>query len=174
MSEIPQSLTQSKIWTPEDLQIHLQRWRLLDERVVFTNGVFDIVHRGHVMLLEEASNHGTKLIVAINSDASARRLNKGPERPINAAADRAYVIAGLASVAAVIVFEEYTPAEILRLIQPHVLVKGGDYDAEEKDTNSKKFIVGSLEQLKRGARTLVIPFLDGFSTTSIVQKINNG
>jgi len=174
MSETHTSLTEFKIWKPEDLQIQLQRWRLLDERVVFTNGVFDILHRGHVKLLEEASSHGTKLLVGINSDASARSLNKGPERPINKETDRAYVIAGLASVAAVIVFDEETPAEILKMVEPHVLVKGGDYDAMEADATSKKFIVGSKEQAARGSQTLVIPFVDGFSTTAIVQKIANG
>ena len=141
------------------------------KRIVFTNGVFDILHLGHVTYLEEAAELGDFLIVGINDDASVKRLNKGPERPINDEEARAGVVAALRVVDAVVVFGEDTPLELIQLIEPDVLVKGGDYDAAERDPRKSKYIVGSNETLERGGEVIAIPVVEGYSTTSIVQKM---
>lgn len=130
--------------------------------VVFTNGCFDILHPGHVDYLERARELGTHLIVGLNSDASVRRL-KGPSRPINSENDRALVLAGLACVDHVIIFDEDTPFELIRAIRPHVLVKGGDWPVER--------IVGRELVLERGGQVLSLPVLPGHSTTNIVQRV---
>lgn len=141
------------------------------KRIVFTNGVFDILHLGHVTYLEEAAELGDFLIVGINDDDSVRRLNKGPERPINDEEARAGVVSALRSVDAVVVFGEDTPLELIELIRPDVVVKGGDYDAAERDPRSSKYIVGSNETLERGGEVFAIPLVQGYSTTSIVKKM---
>lgn len=141
------------------------------KRVVFTNGVFDILHVGHVTYLEAAKAKGDILIVGVNDDASVRKLNKGPERPINSEAARAKVISSLKSVDEVVIFGEDTPYELIKLLKPNVLVKGGDYDPEERDQNSKAYLVGSdLVRAEKG-EVAVIPLVEGFSTTSIVRKL---
>lgn len=131
--------------------------------VVFTNGVFDVLHRGHVSYLAQARSLGGSLVVGINSDDSARRLGKGPDRPLNAAHDRAAVIAALASVTLVTWFDEDTPVQLLRELRPDIYVKGGDYDMELLEETA---LVRSW-----GGRSLAIPFVSGYSTTSLVQKI---
>jgi D-beta-D-heptose 7-phosphate kinase / D-beta-D-heptose 1-phosphate adenosyltransferase len=131
-------------------------------RIVFTNGCFDILHAGHVRCLHEAKKQGDILVVALNTDASVRRLNKGPERPLNTLQDRAAIMAGLASVDFVTMFDQETPKEIIDLLLPDVLVKGGDYKAET--------IVGYQEVTSRGGRVCIIPLVAGKSTTKIVQK----
>ncbi len=139
------------------------RWRRDQPgRVVFTNGVFDLLHPGHVDVLVGARRAGDALVVAINSDASVRRL-KGPERPVRSEAERAYVLAAFAAVDAVVVFAEDTPAEAVRALEPDVIVKGGDY---REDT-----IVGAAEVRARGGDVVVIPLTPGQSTTSIIQKL---
>lgn len=140
-------------------------------KIVFTNGVFDILHVGHVTYLEEARKQGDFLIVGINNDASVKRLNKGPERPIHDEQARAAVIAALRCVDATIIFSEDTPAAIIEAIQPQVLVKGGDYDADESNRDSKRYIVGSLETKQRGGRVVCIPLVGGYSTSNAVKKI---
>jgi D-beta-D-heptose 7-phosphate kinase/D-beta-D-heptose 1-phosphate adenosyltransferase len=130
---------------------------------VFTNGVFDVLHRGHIDLLTAARDAGDALIVGVNSDASVRRLGKGPERPINNAADRAYVLAALAAVDRVVIFDEDTPLEIVRALAPDVLVKGGDYREET--------IVGAKEVRGWGGDVVVFPIVHGFSTSSIVERL---
>jgi len=134
----------------------------LPQPVVFTNGVFDVLHRGHVTYLAEARALGASLIVALNTDASARRLGKGPDRPLNAQADRAAVIAALESVSLVTFFDEDTPVELLAEVKPQLYVKGGDYD------------MATLEETRLvqswGGRSLAIPFLDGYSTTALVAR----
>ncbi len=130
--------------------------------VVFTNGVFDLLHSGHVDVLMGARAEGAALIVGINSDASVRRL-KGPARPVRSEAERAYVLAALAMVDAVTVFGDDTPLELVRALQPDVIVKGGDY---APDT-----IVGAREVVARGGRVVVIPLTPGQSTTSIIEKL---
>lgn len=130
---------------------------------MFTNGVFDLLHRGHATYLEEARAEGAALVVALNSDASARRLGKGPDRPVNALEDRAALVAALASVDAVTWFEEDTPAALIEALMPQVLVKGGDWPVEK--------IVGGRETLARGGRVLSIPFRYERSSTALLEKI---
>jgi len=131
--------------------------------VVFTNGVFDLLHSGHVDLLNTARGFGDALIVGVNSDASVRRLNKGPERPLRSEADRAYVLAAFEAVDAVVIFGEDTPLALVTALEPDVLVKGGDYREET--------IVGAKEVRARGGDVVVVPLLEGHSTTSIVDRI---
>lgn len=141
----------------------LARIRALARPLVFTNGVFDILHRGHVTYLEQARGLGASLVVAVNSDASAKRLGKGPDRPLNAQDDRMAVLAALACVDLVVPFEADTPLDLIVACMPDVLVKGGDYSAATT--------VGAAEVLARGGRFVVIPFRYDRSTTSLVQRI---
>jgi rfaE bifunctional protein nucleotidyltransferase chain/domain len=140
-----------------------QRLAALPRPWVFTNGVFDIVHRGHVCYLAEARALGGSLIIGLNSDASARGLGKGPGRPLNAEADRACVLAALESVSLVTLFDEATPVALLGLVRPDCYVKGGDYDMEALEETR---LVRSW-----GGRSLAIPFVDGYSTSALVQRI---
>jgi rfaE bifunctional protein nucleotidyltransferase chain/domain len=135
----------------------------LPRPLVFTNGVFDILHRGHVTYLARARAEGAALLVALNSDASARRLGKGPDRPINVLADRMALVAALASVDAVTWFDEDTPEALLAACRPDVLVKGGDWPVER--------IAGGAEVLARGGRVLSIAFEHQRSTTALVARI---
>ena len=137
----------------------------LPKPVVFTNGVFDVLHKGHVTYLEAARALGGSLVVALNTDASVRRLGKGLERPLNTEFDRACVIAALASVSCVTLFDEDTPFEIIDLLRPDILVKGGDYDMSKlRETH----LVESY-----GGRALALPFVTGYSTTGLVKKIQS-
>jgi D-glycero-beta-D-manno-heptose 1-phosphate adenylyltransferase len=139
------------------------RIQTLSRPLVFTNGVFDVLHRGHVAYLENARALGASLVVALNSDASARRLGKGPDRPLNNEMDRALVIAALESVSLVTWFDEDTPLELIAELRPDLLVKGGDYDmAKLAETR----VVEAY-----GGRALAIPFVDGYSTTALVKRI---
>lgn len=131
--------------------------------VVFTNGVFDVLHCGHATYLAQARQLGASLVVALNTDASARRLGKGPERPLNREEDRAVLIAALESVSLVTWFDEDTPLELITEIKPDVLVKGGDYDM---DKLAETAVVKAY-----GGQALAIPFVDGYSTTALVKKI---
>ena len=140
-----------------------QRLASLPRPLVFTNGVFDVLHRGHVAYLHAARRCGASLIVAVNSDASARGLGKGPDRPLNRDIDRALVLAGLAAVDAVTFFDEPTPCALLQRVRPEIYVKGGDYDMEALEETR---LVRSW-----GGRSLAIPFVSGYSTTSLVQRI---
>jgi rfaE bifunctional protein nucleotidyltransferase chain/domain len=130
--------------------------------VVFTNGVFDILHRGHVSYLCAARAEGSVLVVGLNSDSSARSLGKGPERPVNTAADRAFVLAALECVDAVVEFSEPTPLELIRLLEPDVLAKGADYEIDA--------IVGAAFVTSRGGRVVRIPLASGYSTTAIIER----
>ena len=135
----------------------------LPRPVVFTNGVFDVLHRGHASYLAQARALGASLVVALNTDASARRLGKGPDRPLNNEQDRAALMAALESVSLVTWFDEDTPLELITELKPDVLVKGGDYDM---DKLAETAVVKAY-----GGRALAIPFVDGYSTTALVQKI---
>ncbi len=135
----------------------------LPKPVVFTNGVFDVLHRGHVTYLAKARALGGSLVVALNSDASARRLGKGPDRPLNNEQDRAVLLAALESVSLVTWFDDDTPVELIGELKPDVLVKGGDYDM---DKLAESAVVKSY-----GGTALAIPFVDGYSTSALVQKI---
>ena len=131
--------------------------------LVFTNGVFDVLHRGHVIYLAQARALGAALLVAVNSDASARGLGKGPDRPLNAEADRACVLAALESVSLVTLFDEPTPLALLALVRPDLYVKGGDYDVE---TLAETALVRSW-----GGTARALPFVDGYSTSALVARI---
>lgn len=153
----------------ERAQARLQAWRDAGHCVVFTNGVFDILHAGHVTYLEAARAHGDVLVVGLNSDASVRQLGKGPERPVNPEEDRKTVLEALRSVDLVLVFNAATPAELIDAVQPDVLVKGGDYDPAAP-AGAPGHIVGSDQVRKRGGKVEVIPLLPGRSTTNIIKK----
>ena len=135
----------------------------LPQPVVFTNGVFDVLHRGHVTYLAQARALGASLVVALNTDASARRLGKGPGRPLNGERDRAAVLAALESVSLVTWFDEDTPVQLLAELKPQLYVKGGDYDMRQL---AETALVES-----HGGRAVAIPFVDGYSTTALVRKI---
>ena len=134
--------------------------------VVFTNGVFDVLHRGHASYLAQARGLGGSLVVALNSDASAKRLGKGPDRPLNNELDRAALIAALEAVSLVTWFDEDTPLELITELRPDILVKGGDYDMRKL---AETQVVESY-----GGHALAIPFVDGYSTTALVKKIRQG
>lgn len=138
-------------------------WRREGRRVVFTNGVFDILHPGHVRYLAEARRQGDALIVGVNADASVRRLGKAPDRPINPESERAEVLAALAAVDAVVVFGEDTPLEVITALQPDVLVKGADWALEA--------IVGREVVEGRGGRVVRVPLSEGHSTTAILERL---
>lgn len=137
--------------------------RTLAGPLVFTNGVFDLLHPGHVDVLTGARAQGAHLVVGLNSDASVRRLNKGPDRPVRTEAERAYVLASLECVDAVVVFGEETPLDLVRHLAPDVIVKGGDY---APDT-----VVGAAEVRARGGRVVIIPLTPGQSTSGIIDKL---
>lgn len=153
----------SKIAAPDEA---LARAALLLRPVVFTNGVFDVLHRGHATYLAQARALGGSLVVALNTDTSAKRLGKGPDRPLNNEDDRAAVIAALESVSLVIWFDEDTPLELITALKPDLLVKGGDYDM---DTLAETAVVKAY-----GGMALAIPYVDGYSTTALVSKIKAG
>ena len=141
-----------------------RRWRAsVRGPVVFTNGVFDLLHPGHVDVLHAARARGAALVVGLNADASVRRLGKGPERPVRSEWERGYVLAALECVDAVVVFEQDTPLELIRALRPDVLVKGGDYD--------ESTIVGAADVRAWGGDVVVVPLTPGQSTTSIVEKL---
>lgn len=148
-----------------DARDAVRRVRQLPHPVVFTNGVFDVLHRGHVTYLAQARALGSSLVVGLNTDASARRLGKGPERPLNAQLDRAVMLAALECVSLVTWFDEDTPLELIRELRPDILVKGGDYDMQRL---AETQVVQSW-----GGHALTIPFVNGYSTTALVQKIRS-
>jgi D-beta-D-heptose 7-phosphate kinase/D-beta-D-heptose 1-phosphate adenosyltransferase len=152
----------NKIFTAVTLHAQLKRWRLLNKKIVFTNGVFDILHEGHIASLSEAASHGNILIVGVNADASVKRL-KGESRPVNNENSRALLLASLLMTDAVVVFEEDTPLNLISAVLPDVLVKGGDYTIET--------IVGAKEVIANGGEVIIAPVLEGFSTTSIIEKM---
>ena len=152
-----------KLVTKDKLKTLLQEWKIQNQKIVFTNGCFDILHRGHVEYLSHAKDLGDKLILGLNTDASVKRLGKSPERPINSEDTRATILAGLECVDAVILFDEDTPYELIKFVQPDVLVKGNDYKAEE--------IVGYDIVTAKGGKVITIQLVDGFSTTKLIEKM---
>ncbi|MDB4947631.1 MAG: cytidylyltransferase [Gemmatimonadetes bacterium] len=154
---------EAKIVTRDELLARLGRPRTA--KVVFTNGCFDLLHRGHVEYLAAARAFGDALVVGLNSDDSVRRL-KGPTRPVNPEDDRAVVLAALASVDAVTVFDEDTPRELIAALLPDVLVKGGDYTVDT--------VVGAREVIEAGGRVVIAPLVPGRSTTSILERSRQG
>jgi D-beta-D-heptose 7-phosphate kinase/D-beta-D-heptose 1-phosphate adenosyltransferase len=153
-----------KIFTLNELKQQINRWRLINKTIVFTNGVFDILHEGHIASLSEAALYGHILIVGINSDASVKRL-KGESRPVNNEVSRTLLMASLVMVDAVILFEEDTPINLISALLPDVLVKGGDYTIEQ--------IVGATEVMANGGEVKIVPILEGFSTTGIIERMKS-
>lgn len=157
------TLLKTKIKNRQELSSHLEELRRSKKKIVFTNGCFDILHPGHVDYLSQARDLGDFLILGLNTDNSVKRLNKAPNRPINNEQTRAMVLAGLASIDAIVLFDEETPYELIKLIKPDVLVKGDDYTVEK--------IVGYDVVKAQGGEVVTIPFLEGYSTTKLIQKI---
>ncbi len=151
-----------KIFTREALVRHCNALRTTGKRIVFTNGCFDILHRGHLDLLAKAADMGHVLIAGVNSDASVKRL-KGASRPVNTEEDRTFQLASLLCVDAVCLFEEDTPADLIRAIRPDVLVKGGDYTVDQ--------IAGADFVIQQGGSVEIIPFVTGYATTSLISRI---
>lgn len=153
-----------KIVSLEGLRSRLAHWRAVGETIVFTNGCFDLLHTGHITLLNHCATLGDRVIVGLNSDKSVKQL-KGNTRPINNENDRALLLASLQNVDAVVLFEEATPLSLITQILPNVLVKGGDYEASE--------VVGAKEVLANGGKIEIVPLVAGKSTTAVIQQLNN-
>ena len=158
-------LLQSKIFSNPELESQLVKWRSTNQKVVFTNGCFDLLHLGHVDYLAKARGLGDKLIIGLNTDASVKRL-KGPSRPIKDELSRAHILAAMQFVDAVIFFDEETPIDLISRVKPDVLVKGGDYTIEG--------IVGHEFVLKNGGEVCTIEFVAGYSSSTLIDKIVKG
>jgi len=154
-------IIQSKIIQPDQLDRLLSLWRFKNESIVFTNGCFDVIHRGHVEYLAQAASLGSKLVVGLNSDSSVKRL-KGEGRPINDEYARAFVLASFSFISGVVLFDEDTPFNLISKVLPNILVKGGDYKIEE--------IVGYDIVNQRGGKVITLDFVNGFSSSSIIKK----
>lgn len=154
-----------RIFSRDEIKQEVLRMRLKSKTIAFTNGVFDILHEGHIAVLSEAASFADILIVGINSDSSVKKL-KGEGRPINNENSRALIMASLIMVDVVVIFDEETPLELIKIIKPDVLIKGGDYTLET--------MVGAKEVMDAGGKIQLIPLREGFSTTGIIKKINTG
>ena len=153
---------QNKIFSRDSLYKHCNSWRALGKKIVFTNGCFDILHRGHLEYLARAADFGNILVIGVNTDASVKRL-KGDSRPLVNEQDRLFQLASLVYVDAVCLFDEDTPQELIEIVKPDVLAKGGDYTINT--------IVGADFVAKNGGRVEVIPFVEGYSTTGLIDNI---
>lgn len=153
-----------KVRTIDELAEQSRIWKEQGFTVVFTNGCYDILHNGHLELLTRSASLGDKLIVALNTDASVKRL-KGDQRPVNNEGFRSWMMASLEIVDAVVLFDEQTPALLIEALSPSVLVKGGDYTIDQ--------IIGAEHVLSNGGKVEIIPFVTGYSTTNMIQKIQN-
>ena len=154
----------SKIFSLDDLKNQVNAWKQAGEEVVFTNGCFDIIHRGHIEVLAQTADLGDRLIIGLNSDTSIQKL-KGEDRPIIEEQSRAILLASLEFVDAVVIFPEDTPINLISTLLPDVLAKGGDYEIET--------IVGQEIVQNNGGKVKLVPFVDGFSSTTIIEKIKN-
>ncbi|MBL4862116.1 MAG: adenylyltransferase/cytidyltransferase family protein [Crocinitomicaceae bacterium] len=162
---------ENKIVNHRDAAKRIEAWRLKMDKIVFTNGCFDILHKGHVSYLAEAAGLGNRLVVALNTDASVKRLGKDTDRPVNNEDARALVLAGLGFVDLVVFFDADTPIDVIEKMKPDVLVKGADYDPNQTDPKAKSYIVGSDIVKKNNGEVVAIPLVDGYSTTSIIAKL---
>jgi rfaE bifunctional protein nucleotidyltransferase chain/domain len=153
----------SKVYTLTDLIHQISRLRLMSKTIAFTNGCFDILHKGHIASLSDAAAEADYLIVGVNSDVSVRKL-KGEHRPVNDEQSRAILLASLLMIDAVIIFNEDTPLELIKAVLPDVLVKGGDYTLTQ--------IVGAKEVMDAGGRVVINPLVPGYSTTGLIEKIH--
>ena len=154
----------NKIYNKEALIKQVLIWKMKGKKIVFTNGVFDVIHKGHISSLTEAASFGEMLIVAVNADESVKKL-KGPTRPINDEKARALVLASLLQTDAVIMFEEDTPLELIKALMPDILVKGGDYTIEQ--------IAGAKEVIANGGTVKIAKIIEGISSTNIIEKMKN-
>lgn len=154
----------NKIYNLQELLKQVFIWKMLGKKIVFTNGVFDVIHKGHIASLSEAASYGAVLIVAVNADSSVKKL-KGPTRPINDESARALVLASLLQTDAVILFEEDTPLELITALMPDVLVKGGDYTIEQ--------IAGAKEVIAAGGKVIIANIIEGISSSNIIKKMMN-
>jgi rfaE bifunctional protein nucleotidyltransferase chain/domain len=159
-------IIQDKIFNEDELMRQLLMWRFYGKKIVFTNGCFDLLHKGHVHYLAQARDLGDVLVIGLNSDSSVRTLGKGPARPLQDESARALILASLHVVSAVVLFSTTTPESLIELVQPDVLVKGGDY----QDLTQ---IVGYETVMRKGGIVTTIPFIDGYSTTAIENKIKS-
>lgn len=150
-----------RIFTTTGIVQKVAQWRVINKKIAFTNGVFDILHKGHIFSLSQAAAEADYLIVGLNSDASVKRL-KGEGRPVNNAESRALILGSLIMVDAVVIFEQDTPLELIKSIMPDVLIKGGDYSIEQ--------IAGAKEVIANGGRVVINPIIEGFSTTAIIDQ----
>jgi D-beta-D-heptose 7-phosphate kinase/D-beta-D-heptose 1-phosphate adenosyltransferase len=155
-------LIQHKILDSDQLKHQVRRWKLLGKKIVFTNGCFDILHKGHMEILSQAAASGDMLVIGVNSDQSVKRL-KGEERPVNDESFRALMLASLTIVDAVVIFDEPTPLQLIQNTEPDVLLKGGDYSLDQ--------IVGAEEVVKNGGEVKIVPLVKGYSTTALIEKI---
>ena len=155
-------IIEKKIFKLDELVRKAAQLRFLGKTIAFTNGIFDIIHQGHIFSLSQAAKEGDFLVIGLNSDASTKRL-KGNSRPVNDEQSRAIVLASLLMVDAVVIFEEDTPRELIKKIMPDVLIKGGDYTVDQ--------IAGAKEVIANGGRVVINPIKEGFSTSSIIQRI---
>ena len=162
---MPLSQIRSKILNWEEAAAKVKNWKAAGQRIVFTNGCFDLLHYGHLHYLAEAKDLGDKLIIGVNSDASVSRL-KGPHRPIKDETTRLHLLAAMICVDAVVLFEEDTPLELIKALLPDVLVKGGDWQPHQ--------IVGADVVLEKGGKVKSLPFIEGYSTTNYEKKIKGG
>jgi D-glycero-beta-D-manno-heptose 1-phosphate adenylyltransferase len=156
----------AKILSGENLEHAIARWKFFKKKIVFTNGVFDILHLGHIEYLSKAADMGDVLLVGLNSDSSVRQLNKGSNRPLNSQEQRAMLLAALSFVNAVAIFEEDTPRELILKVQPDILVKGGDYNPDQ--------IAGADIVKAKGGDVRIIELTPGYSTTELEKKIRTG
>lgn len=154
-----------KLLAPAELKRRISQWKFKGKTIAFTNGCFDILHAGHIASLSEAAKLADYLVVGLNADASVKKL-KGEGRPVNKQHSRAMVLASLVMVDAVVIFEEDTPLELIKMVEPDYLVKGGDYKPED--------IAGAKEVIAAGGKVVINPIVEGFSTTGTIGRIRNG
>lgn len=162
---------QQKVVSPEKAKTLTLQWRLKNNRIVFTNGCFDILHEGHITYLARAASLGNKLIIGLNSDLSVKQQGKGDDRPVNKEGSRALVLAALGFVDLVLLFDGTTPLDLIEQLKPDLLVKGADYDPFETNPSSKSYIVGSDFVKSYGGEVAAIPLVEGFSTTLLLKKL---
>ncbi|MCG8577805.1 MAG: D-glycero-beta-D-manno-heptose 1-phosphate adenylyltransferase [Flavobacteriales bacterium] len=161
----------NKITSPQEAVEQLKPLKAAGKKVAFTNGCFDILHKGHVEYLAQSASRGDVLIVGINSDASVKRQGKGNDRPINQFSARATVLAALGFIDFVVEFDDDTPIKLIETIQPDVLLKGADYDPQVADSNDKRYIVGREIVLENGGSVEVIDLVEGYSTTNLINQM---
>ena len=164
-------ISEAKIQSKEEALRTINAWRLKGDKIVFTNGCFDILHKGHVTYLADAADLGNRLVLGLNTDASVRRQGKDDDRPINDELARAKVLASLSSVDLILFFDGDTPLDLITFLKPDVLAKGADYDPSCTEESDERYIVGSKEVLSYGGDVAAIPLVDGYSTTLIAKKL---